>query len=107
MPSPTLTAPPITPVNDRILIRVCEKGERVSPGGVVIPMTARPDQMEPIEAVVVAVGPGNLVDGDRHPPGVTPGERLLCQGYCGHYFERGGEKFRVIQEHEILGKIPA
>ena len=47
----------VRPLNDRVLVRRIEKPDQVR-GGIVIPDTAKE---KPLEAEVIAVGPGKLV----------------------------------------------
>ena len=54
----------VTPLGDRILVRRSEPEEEMS-GGIIIPDTAKE---KPLEAEVVAVGPGKIdEDGERYP----------------------------------------
>ena len=78
----------IRPLHDRVIVRRLEE-ERKSPGGIVIPDTAKE---KPIEAEVVAVGSGKLLDElsallkvkpqETTPDGTFTMETVACFGSC-------------------------
>ncbi len=70
----------IRPLYDRVVIRRMEE-ERTSPGGIVIPGSAAE---KPILGEVIAVGPGKPTEkGDRRPPDVKVGDKVLFGKYSG------------------------
>lgn len=92
----------IKPVNDRILVvRVAE--EKKTPGGIIIPDTAKE---KPQEGKVVAVGPGKLgEDGKRVALEVQAGDRVLFSKYAGTEIKIDGVEHLFMREDDILGVL--
>lgn len=95
--------PELKPLGDRVLLRVQESAS-VTAGGVVLPESAKE---RPMAGEVVRTGPGKWDDeaGERTPPKVAPGDRVLYFKYAGDALETpSGEKFVVLHESDILCK---
>jgi chaperonin GroES len=85
-----------------VLIRRIEQEER-SPGGIIIPDTAKE---KPQEGEVVAVGPGERgEDGKVHPLDVKTGDRVLFGKWSGNEVKLDGEDLIIMKESDILGII--
>ena len=92
----------ITPLDDRILVKRV-KEEETTKGGIIIPDTAKE---KPIEAKVVAVGTGRLLDsGEVRPLAVKKGDVVLFGKYGGTEVKIGGEEHLILREDDILGII--
>jgi chaperonin GroES len=92
----------IRPLWDRILIKRMEHEEK-SPGGIIIPDTAKE---KPQEAKVIAVGAGKVLDnGEIRKPVVKEGDRILFSKYSGTEVKMVGEEYLIIREDDILGII--
>jgi chaperonin GroES len=90
------------PLHDRVLVRRIEAEEK-TPGGIIIPDTAKE---KPIEAEVMAVGPGSRSeDGKLHPLDVKAGDRVLFAKWSGTEVILGGEDRLILKESDILGII--
>jgi len=90
------------PLHDRVLVRRIEAEEK-TPGGIIIPDTAKE---KPIEAKVMAVGPGSRSeDGKLHPLDVKAGDRVLFAKWSGTEVILGGEDRLILKESDILGII--
>lgn len=91
----------VKPLADRVLLRRIEADEQVH-GGIIIPDTAKE---KPLEAEVVAVGPGKVNDktGDPIPVPVNAGNRVLIGQYAGNEVEVDGEELVIASEDDILG----
>jgi chaperonin GroES len=88
------------PLHDRVLVRRVE-AEAKTPGGIIIPDTVKE---KPVEAEVVAVGPGSRgEDGKLHPLDVKPGDRVLFAKWSGTEVVIGGEDRLILKEADILG----
>lgn len=89
-------------LNDKVAILPNEL-EKVTKGGIVLP---EKNQMqtanEPITGVIVALGPGKLVDGKLVVPDLKVGARVIFGKYHGSGIEHEGKKYRIIDSHEIL-----
>ncbi len=92
----------IRPLHDRILVQRV-KEEDTTKGGIIIPDTAKE---KPIEAKVVAVGTGRLMDnGEVRPLAVKKGDLVLFGKYGGTEVKIDGEEHRILREDDILGII--
>ncbi len=92
----------IRPLHDRILVKRV-KEEETTKGGIIIPDTAKE---KPIEAKVVAVGTGRLLDsGEVRPLAVKKGDLVLFGKYGGTEVKIGGEEHLILREDDILGII--
>jgi chaperonin GroES len=90
------------PLHDRVLIRPLEQDAR-SPGGVIIPDTAKE---KPMEGEVVAVGPGARTEkGKLTPPDVKPGDRVLFGKWSGTEVKIDGEDLLIVKESDVMGII--
>ena len=92
----------IRPLHDRILVKRV-KEEETTKGGIIIPDTAKE---KPIEAKVVAVGTGRLLDsGEVRPLAVKKGDVVLFGKYGGTEVKIDGEDHLILREDDILGII--
>ena len=92
----------IRPLNDRVLVVRTEEEEK-TPGGIIIPDTAKE---KPQEGKVVAVGPGKVGDnGKIIPPDVKKNDRVLFGKYAGNEIELNGVEHLIMREDDILGII--
>ena len=92
----------IRPLHDRILVNRV-KEEETTKGGIIIPDTAKE---KPIEARVVAVGTGRLLDsGEVRPLAVKKGDLVLFGKYGGTEVKIDGEEHLILREDDILGII--
>ncbi|MBW1761680.1 MAG: co-chaperone GroES [Deltaproteobacteria bacterium] len=92
----------IRPLHDRILVRRVKEEEKTK-GGIIIPDTAKE---KPIEAKVVAVGTGRILDsGEVRPLAVKKGDLVLFGKYGGTEVKIDGEDHLILREDDILGII--
>ena len=90
------------PLHDRVLVRRVEQSEK-TPGGIIIPDTAKE---KPMEGEVVAVGPGARgEDGKIHPLDVKGGDRILFGKWSGTEIKLDGEEMIIMKESDIMGII--
>ena len=90
----------IRPLHDRVVVRRIEEEER-TPGGVIIPDTAKE---KPMQGEVLAVGPGARdEDGNRIQPDVKPGDKILFGKWSGTEVKLDGEEFLIMKETDIMG----
>jgi len=93
----------LRPLHDRVLVRRLEEGEARSTGGIIIPDSAKE---KPQQAEVIAVGSGKLLEnGERVPPEVKAGDRILFGKYSGSDIKLGGVEHLILREDEILGVL--
>ena len=90
------------PLHDRVIVRRLDEDSK-SPGGIVIPDTAKE---KPIQGEVVAVGNGKILDnGDIRPLDVKPGDKILFGKYSGTEVKLGSEELLVMREEDIMGVV--
>lgn len=88
------------PLHDRVLIKRVEQEEKTS-GGIIIPDTAKE---KPMEAEVVAVGPGaKSENGKVQPLDVKAGDRVLIGKWAGTEIKLEGEDYVIVKESDIMG----
>lgn len=92
----------IRPLHDRVIARRIDAEEKTA-GGIIIPDTAKE---KPIQAEVVAVGPGARDDAGRLiPMDVKVGDIVLFTKWGGTEVKLDGEDLLVLKESDILGII--
>jgi chaperonin GroES len=88
------------PLKDRVLVKRITQEER-SPGGIIIPDTAKE---KPVEGEILAVGAGARDDhGTLHALEVKVGDRVLFAKWGGNEVKIGGEEYVILKESDILG----
>lgn len=89
-------------MDDRILIEPIEADERTS-GGIILPDAARE---KPQRGIVVAMGPGKLLDsGKRGEMCVSMGDELFYGKYSGTDIEFGKDTYVVLRESDVLAIV--
>ena len=90
----------IKPLHDRVVVRRIEEEER-TPGGVIIPDTAKE---KPMQGEVLAVGPGARDDsGKRIEPDVKAGDTILFGKWSGTEVKIDGEELLIMKEFRHHG----
>lgn len=90
----------IRPLHDRIVVKRWEE-EKTSPGGIVIPDTAKE---KPIKGEVVAVGPGKTLDnGETRTLDVQVGDKILFGKYAGTEIKIDGQEYLILREDDVMG----
>jgi chaperonin GroES len=89
-------------LHDRVVVRRIDEEER-TPGGVIIPDTAKE---KPMQGEVLAVGPGGRDEsGKRIPPDVKEGDTILFGKWSGTEVKIDGEELLIMKESDIMGII--
>lgn len=92
----------IRPLHDRLVIRRLEEEER-SPGGIVIPDTAKE---KPVLGEIIAAGPGKMLEsGQRRPLDVKKGDKVLFGKYSGTEVKLNSHEYVVMREDDIMGVV--
>jgi len=92
----------VRPLHDRVIARRLE-GEEKTAGGIIIPDTAKE---KPIQAEVIAVGPGARDDsGKAIPMEVRVGDIVLFTKWGGTEIKIDGEDLLVLKESDIIGIV--
>jgi chaperonin GroES len=92
----------IRPLHDRIVVKRLEE-EKTSPGGIVIPDTAKE---KPIQGEVIAVGNGKLLDsGEKRALDVKVGDKVLFGKYSGTEVKIDGVDYLMLREDDVMGVL--
>ena len=92
----------LKPLGDRIVVLPADR-ETVTASGIVLPDTAKE---KPQEGTVIAVGPGKLLDtGERVPPEIEEGARVLYSKYSGTEFKLDDKEYLILSERDVLAVI--
>ena len=92
----------IRPLHDRVVV-VCREEEKTSPGGIVIPDTAKE---KPIKGEVVAVGAGKVLEnGQVRALAVKAGDSVLFGKYSGTEIKIDGTEYLILREDDIMGVL--
>ena len=86
----------IKPLGNRILAKKIEEEERKSPGGIVIPESAKSDKV--VRAKVMALGTDEKFE-------VKKGDEIIVSSFAGTEIELGEEKLLLLQKKDILAVI--
>lgn len=92
----------LKPLHNRVLIAL-DGAEETTPGGIIIPQTAQEEV--PIQGTVLAVGPGEWVDGKLKPVSVEPGQFVWFGRYSGSKVEHEGKEYLLVKDSDILAVI--
>ena len=93
----------LRPLGDRLVVERLEKEEQVSPGGIIIPDTAKE---KPTQGLVIAVGPGKRnKEGIRVPLDVKEGDRIVFGKWGGTEIKIEGKEYLLLKEEDIYGVI--
>lgn len=88
----------LKPLGDKVVIEVLESEEKSS-GGILLPDSA---QKKPQEGVVIAVGPGKLLDsGNRAEMSVKVKDRVIFSKYGGTEVTVNGKEYTILDEDQI------
>ena len=87
------------PLHDKILIKRASRTEKTG-GGILLPETV---EQESMEGVIVAVGPGRYENGERIPPVVKVGDKVLFGKWAAKDVVINKEKFAIMREDDIIG----
>jgi chaperonin GroES len=92
----------LRPLGDRVWVEPIEQ-EEMTASGIILPETAKE---KPQEGKVLAVGPGVRDDkGERQPPDVKVGDRVLFAKYTGTEIKHEGTKYLIMRESDILAIV--
>ena len=90
------------PMDDRVLVEPVDADD-VTAGGIILPDAARE---KPQRAVVVAAGPGKLLDsGARGEMSVNVGDEVFYGKYSGTEIDFQTETYVVLRENDILAIV--
>lgn len=93
----------LRPLADRVIVEALEK-EEVTPGGILLPETAKE---KPQEGLVIAVGPGRWdEDGKKRVPlELSVDDKVVFAKYSGTEIKLDDKKFLILSEKDILAVL--
>ena len=91
----------IKPLFDKVVIESVPVEEKTKSG---LFLTAA-SQEKPQSYLVVAVGPGGIIDGKEVKMQVKVGDKVLCSNYAGSNFKVDGKEFTIIKQSDILAIV--
>ncbi len=92
----------LKPLDDRVVVQPVEAEEKTA-GGLFLPDTAKE---KPQRGVVIAVGPGKLLDnGSRAEVNVAIGDEVIYGKYSGSDIEVDGQEVKILRESDVLAKV--
>ena len=93
----------LTPLGDRVIIEPSEDEASTSPGGIIIPDTAKE---KPQQGSIVAAGPGRTTDeGKVIDMPVKVGQNVIYSKYAGTEYTEGGVDYLIVRESDILAIV--
>ena len=91
----------IKPLADNVVIKATE-AEETTKSGIVLTSAAKE---KPQVAVVVAVGPGGMVDGKEIKMTVKVGDKIIAAKYAGTDIKLDGEEYSILRQSDILAIV--
>ena len=91
----------LIPLGDKVVLKQVEAEETTASGIILSAKT----QEKPLEAVVVAVGPGGVVDGKEVTMQVKEGDKVIYQKYATTEVKIGGEEYLMVKQNDILAIV--
>jgi len=91
----------LVPLGDRVVIKQLI-AEETTKSGIVLPGQAKE---KPQQAVVVAVGPGGMIDGKEVQMQVKAGDKVIYSKYAGTEVDIENEEWIIVKQSDILAVI--
>jgi len=91
----------LKPLADRVVLKQLEAEEKTK-SGIILTGTAKE---KPQEAVVVAVGPGGIVDGEKVEMQVKVGDKVIYSKYAGTDVTVDKEEYVIVKQGDILAIV--
>ena len=91
----------IKPLADNVVIKATE-AEDTTKSGIVLTSASKE---KPQIAVVVAVGPGGIVDGKEVVMTVKPGDKVVAAKYSGTDIKIDNEEYTILHQSDILAIV--
>ena len=91
----------LKPLADNVVIKATE-AEETTKSGIVLTSAAKE---KPQIAVVVAVGPGGVIDGKEVKMSVKEGDKVVAAKYSGTDIKIEGEEYTILHQSDILAIV--
>ena len=91
----------LKPLADRVVIKRLE-AEETTKGGIILTAAAKE---KPDLSVVVAVGPGGMVDGKEVKMILKPGDKVITSKYMGTEGKIDGEQLTIVKQSDVVAIV--
>ncbi len=91
----------LRPLGDKVVLQQ-KKAEETTASGIILTTAA---QEKPQEAIVIAVGPGGIVDGKEVVMEVKVGDQVIYSKYAGTTVKLGDEEYIVVKQNDIIALV--
>jgi chaperonin GroES len=91
----------LKPLEDRVVLKQQEAEEKTQ-SGIILPDSAKE---KPQAAVVVAVGPGKVVDGHKVEMQVKEGDKVIYSKYSGTEVKYDDEEYIIVSQTDIIAVV--
>ena len=91
----------LNPLADRVVIKRLE-AEETTKGGIILTAAAKE---KPDLSVVVAVGPGGMVDGKEVKMILKPGDKVITSKYMGTEVKIDGEQLTIVKQSDVVAIV--
>ena len=91
----------VKPLFDKVVVESVGMEEKTS-SGFILPRASQEKQQM---AIVVAVGPGGIIDGKEVTMQVKVGDKVLYSKYAGSDFKVDGKELTIIRQNDILAIV--
>ncbi len=92
----------LRPLHDYVVLEKVKEEEKTQSG---IILTTKEAKDEPSHGIVVAVGPGKLVDGKTVEMDLKEGMRVIYKKYSGTEVKDAGKDYLLIKAEDILAVV--
>lgn len=91
----------LKPLADRVVIKRLE-AEETTKGGIILTAASKE---KPDQSIVVAVGPGGLVEGKEVKMILKPGDKVITSKYMGTEVKIDGEQLTIVKQSDVVAIV--
>ena len=91
----------LKPLADRVVLKRLE-AEETTKGGIILTAAAKE---KPDLSIVVAVGPGGMVDGKDVEMILKPGDKVITSKYMGTEVKIDGEQLTIVKQSDVVAIV--
>ena len=91
----------LVPLGDKVVLKQKE-AETTTKSGIIL---SAANQEKPQEAVVIAVGPGGVIDGKEVVMEVKEGDQVIYHKYAGTDVKLDGEEYIIVKQSDIIALV--
>ena len=91
----------LKPLGDRVVLKVKESDEKTK-SGIYMPDTSKE---KPLQASVVAVGSGEIIDGKKVPLELKVGDIVVYSKFSGTEIKIDDDDYLIVKQSDILAVI--